>query len=305
MELYWNGTDITGKVNITGCIYRDAAGCSKDTLDITLDNAAQWYQWAPEEDDRITVNYNGFSTGEMYLDAVIPDRDQYRVIATSVKRAGIRRAWNVFRDATLAEIMDNCASECQMTWQLYGTDGDLRYRHIIRRNEKATSFMKRIMFMEGAALKAYNGKFRGIDIQFAQKREPAQTLWIDDQQDGIKYQRRALLKYSRVIVQTPYAHAEATDKSVSAQHEIIITNEPALDDAQAGRWARGMLTNLNREAEELRVEQGMNTNMTALARVDIDGGTDADGRWLVQEAEHDFYNKRTVTTMHRVIDTVE
>lgn len=305
MELYWNDVRITDSVNITGCVYRDTAGCGRDTLEITLDNAAIWYRWAPEEDDRIAVTYNDFSTGVLYLDTVVPDRDQYKVIATSVKRAGMRKAWECYQGMTLEEIADRCAGACAMNWHLYGLEGGLPYGRIERQHEGAAAFFNRVLKMEGAVLKAYNGMMRGISIPYAQALPVVQTFSVTEDQEGVRYQRRAARKLTALTVKTPYLEATARDRSAAGSNDMTVTHLPAADAAQAGRWARGLLINWNRKAEEISIEMGMNTGMTALARVDITGGTDADGEWMVQEAEHDFYNRRTSVSLYRVIDTVE
>ena len=90
MQLYWQGTDITESVNVTGCVIRDACGDRTDMLELKLDRAADWYRWAPEEDDEIILTDGVYTTGTMYLNAVIPEGDQYRVLATGTKRAAAR-----------------------------------------------------------------------------------------------------------------------------------------------------------------------------------------------------------------------
>ena len=78
-----------------------------------------------------------------------------------------------------------------------------------------------------------------------------------------------------------------------------------MDNAQAGRWARGLLLTHNREAEEIRLETTLNTRLSAMARVDVNGGTDMDGNWIVDEAEHDLYNKTSSVRLLRVIGTIQ
>ena len=78
----------------------------------------------------------------------------------------------------------------------------------------------------------------------------------------------------------------------------------ARDNAQAGRWARGLLRAMNRKAETLIMDTVFDPTMTAMARVDVTGGTDADGSWLVEEAEHDLIDETTRVTLHRAITSV-
>ncbi|MBO4299743.1 MAG: hypothetical protein J5998_13215, partial [Clostridia bacterium] len=75
--------------------------------------------------------------------------------------------------------------------------------------------------------------------------------------------------------------------------------------AQAGRWARGLLMSRNREAERLTVETELNAALSAMTRVDVAGGTDMDGKWIIDEAEHDLIGGSTRATMKRVVDTIQ
>ena len=55
MEIYYQGADITGMVQVRKCIARDTSGGRCDSLEIEFDNAAGWYNWGPEEDDQISL----------------------------------------------------------------------------------------------------------------------------------------------------------------------------------------------------------------------------------------------------------
>ena len=301
--LRWNGVDITDKVNIVGCTHRDCAG-ERDVLELTLDNAAQWYRWAPQEEDSIEYAQDGYSTGTLYLDAVIPQRDRYRVLAASTKRAAARLNNETFQDTTLAGIMLRCAAACRMDGRLYGLDGGLNYTYLLKYKEGYAAFLSRVLAMEGGVLKAYNGILRGIGLSYAQERTPVYGLRITDRQDGVIYRRRESEKWSAVTVVTPYAEGRAVDTAAIYGNDMIIPGLPAMNNAQAARWARGLILHHNRKCEIMTIRQRLNLKMTALARVNIDGGTDADGRWIVQKTEHDFINEMTETTLYRVTETV-
>lgn len=301
--LIWNGVDITSRVNIAGCVHTDSAG-EKDVLELTLEGADQWYRWAPETGDRIEYRMDGYSTGEMYLDAVVPMKDRYRVMAGSVKHDADRKNYESFRGMTLGALMTRVAASCRMNGALYGLGANLDYTYLMKRNEGYAAFMERILRMEGGTLKVYNGTLRGIGILYAQERPAVCGLTVTTRQAGIVYRRRESQKWNVLKVVTPYASAKAIDMNAVNGTEMVIPNLPAMTDAQAGRWARGLILSHNRKCETLTVEQELNLRMTALARVDVTGGTDADGLWIVDKAEHDLYNRRTEVTMVRAITTV-
>ena len=304
IQLTWNGTDITGYCNITGCVHREAAGGKSDTLELQLDRAATWYRWGPEEGDTISADMDGYSTGDLYLTAIIPNGDQYRLIASGMKGAANRKAWDSFENKTFKEILDRCAAEIGMTGKIYGTDERLLEPYCLRKNEGVGKFLNRIAVMEGFKLKTWNGALRAIYLPWAEEQEPAQLMEINSKTSGVTYRRRKSAAWTGLTVKSPQVSALARDTGVSGNNMPVITGLPATTAAEAGRWARNLLKDHNRQTEELRLEQRLNAKLGALTRIDITGETDASGAWIVEEAEHDLKNKSTSALLYRVTDTI-
>lgn len=304
MELYWAGKNITKYVTISGCIHRDASCGRCDSLDLTLDHASTWYRWGPEEDDEIRVTHEKDDTGVLYLNAVIPEDDRYRLIATGVRRAAARKAWGSWRNTTLQNVFEQMAAECQMDGKLYGMDGSLPYSFLIRENEGPAALLNRIGAWEGMAVKTYDGAFRGIGIAYAQTRKAEMVIRIDGEKDGVRYKRRDSQKYISLTVKTPWAEVTARDTAAKGGNTLTLTHLPAMNSEQAGRWARGLLMMHNRKTESVTLDITLNTRLTAMTRVDITGGTDMTGQWIVEEAEHDLFNRTTTAKLLRVVDSI-
>lgn len=304
MRLVWNGKDITEYCEIAGCIHRDAAGGKSDSLELRLDRASVWYRWGPEEGDEIEVTEDGYTTGKMYLTAIIPQGDQFRVLGSSVSPAANRTAWAGFENVTFKTLMERCAAECGMTGKIFGMKENLVIPYALRRGEGCAAFLDRIGRAEGFKIKAYNGAFRAIYLPFAEEQEPSCRLTLTAKQEGVSYRRRSNAKYTGLTVLSPWAKATAKDMTAPGNNVRIITCLPAMNNIQAGRWAQNLLWDHNRQAEQITMEQRLNTAMAALSRVDIDGGTDMDGEWIVEEAEHDLKNRTSYAKMYRVMDSV-
>ncbi len=304
IQLTWNGTDITGYCTITGCIHREAAGGKSDTLELQLDRAATWYRWGPQEGDTISADMEGYATGDLYLAAVIPNGDQYRLIASGMKGAATRKAWDAFENKTFREILDRCTAEIGMTGKIYGMDERLLIPYCLRKNEGVAQFLNRIATMEGFKLKTWNGALRAIYLPWAEEQEPAQMIALNAKTGGITYRRRSSVAWTGLTVKSPWAEAIARDTGIGGNSAPTITTLPARSAAQAGRWARNLLKAHNRQAEELRIEQRLNAKMGALTRIDITGETDASGAWIVEEAEHDLLHRSTSALLYRVTDTI-
>lgn len=303
MQLFYEGTDITGDVDVVKCVHRDVSGGRCDSIELELENAAAWYRWQPQRDDVLEVQMDGYSTGALFLNTILPGEGKYRIIATSLPSAARRKVYQAYENANLADIMAACAAECGMDSGLFGVD-DISYPYILRHKEGAPAFLSRILQYEGAVLKALNGRLTAISIEYAQALDAAQTIEISANQAGTHYLRRDDIKLAGISIKTPFASGSAEDSGAPhGQHEVF-TDHPATDAAQAARWARGLLLHNNRAAEEMTVSMEFNPGFTAMTRIDISSPTDADGQWLIDEVEHDFFGKKSKVKLLRCIHTI-
>jgi len=301
MNLYYEDKDITGSVNIRRCVHRDVSHGRADSLEIEMDHAAAWYRWGAKTDDKIRIIHNGYDTGDLYLNAVYPERDTFRILATSLPSAARRKAWGSFENKSLENIVRHLAAECGLEVRLYGVNAALIYPFLLRRNEGCAAFLDRLGKWEGTVVKAFNGAFRAISVEYAQALEPSRNLRITTDQKGVTYTKRENIKYSGITVSTPYAQATVFDAAAGGNNHPVLTHLPAHDMAQAMRFAHGLLLMHNREAERLSISSTFDAGMTSMIRVDVEGNTDANGQWLVDEVEHDLYNGQSTAKLLRVL----
>ncbi len=304
MNLVYKDHDITDYVNITKCVCRNVSCGRADSMELEFDHAASWYAWGPKEDDTIIGSMDGFTTGKMFLNAVMPEGDKFRIIATALPSASKRKAWDTYVDMTLGSIMQRCAAEIGMDGKLYGIDGNIRYPYLTRNYEGCAAFLDRLGRWEGLAVKAVNGAMRGVSVEYAQGLDAVQNLWIDTKQDGVTYTRQENKKISALTLLSPHARVVASDSNAAYGSSLTISGLPVTDPVQAGRWARGILLMHNRQQERLTIRMEFNPSMRAMMRVDIDGTTDASGAWIVDEVEHDLVNRTSEIKLVRAITTI-
>lgn len=301
MTVYYEGVDITTRVIVRSCDVRDTAGGRADSVEIVFEDAGRWQKWQPQEDDRIAVTHQSYSSGTMYVNTVTPEDGRYRILATSLPCAARRREWRSYNNKTLGEIMEDCALRTGMQYAMYGIDRGLRIRYIEQEYESAAAFLCRLLRMEGAAFKCVQGKYTAIGIEWAQRRDAGTSLRITADQWGTQY-RRSGETLRRLSVQLTSGQVSATDMNVKETHPSMVKSGlPVSDAPQAGRWARGLLLNHNRECERLCMDMKYSPAMTAMARVNVTGGTDADGAWLVEEAHHELIEETTFIDMRKCV----
>lgn len=304
MQLFYEGTDITRDVDVVKCIHRDVSGGRCDSIEIELEHAAAWYRWKPQRDDVMEVQKDGYSTGILFLNTILPTAGKYRIIATSLPSTSRRKTYAVYEDMRISDIVASCAAECGMDSALFGIDNDITYPYLMRQKEGAPAFLSRILKYEGAVLKSLNGRLTAISIEYAQGMAATQTIKITADQVGTYYLRRDDIKLAGITIKTPYATGGAEDADAPYGQRELFTDHPATDSAQAARWARGLLLCHNRTAEELTVNMEFNPGMTAMTRIDIESATDADGQWLIDEVEHDFFRKTSKAKLLRCVKTI-
>lgn len=306
MKILYQEHDITKYAHVRKCVAHDTADDRCDSLDIEFENAAGWYGWGPQEDDRIIVSQDGYDTGIMYVNTILPENGKYRIVATSLPSAARIRGYQSFIDMSIEEILRVCAISCGMDYRMYGVDPRIVIPYIQRENEGYAAFLSRLLRMEGAVLKCVNGRFVAIGIRYAQERDPHQTIGLRADMPGVDY-RRSGRRYRLLTVDTPYAKASAYDTAVKDIYSTTLSL-PATNALQAGRWARGMLLHMNRQYERLDISTEFNVGFTAMTRINTEDGvdvSDAVGEWLIQEVSHDFINRKSSAQMRRCISTIQ
>ena len=76
------------------------------------------------------------------------------------------------------------------------------------------------------------------------------------------------------------------------------------DNAQAKRWASGLLLMHNRQSEMLELAMDFNPGYTAMVRINVKSSTASNGQWIVHETEQDLLNGRTKAKLLRCVTTI-
>lgn len=299
MNIIIGKTDVTDIVNVRSAEMTEYSGGRTDALEIEFENGDVWHKWQIEPDTEIRITHKGYDTGVLYVRYMLPENDTYKIIATAIKCGANRKGNACYRGLTLKELYALCAYRCGMQYRIWGLDGEIKYRTLLRRDMSDIAFLKEITEREGGTLKVYDGKLIGIGYEEAEKLNAVNAMRISDKQVGVSYIKREADKWKRLTVISPDAYVYAEDADALAGCEEKELTLPAADNSMAGRWARNLLAKHNRECESITVMSEFNAGFSAMARIDILSGTDAAGKWIVSECSHDFINERSTATLHR------
>lgn len=304
VTLIYEERDITADVEIIECICRDVSGCESDGLNLKVDHAEKWLAWGPQKNDRIRVLRSGYDSMTMYLNTIVMEDGAYRIIATGAKCVPFRARWQTFENKTLAAIMAQSAAELGMGARQFGIDGSISYEYLLRKNEVPPAFLERLCNLEGAALKTLGGYYTAIGIEYAQSLPARHQIEFDINQDGCAYIDRRDMAWASVQIKTPFGNGMAWDGKARGGANQVITDIAVDGAAQARRWAKGLLMMHNRRCEILKIESVFNPGYTAMGRIDVTGRTEANGEWIIHEAEHDMIDGKSRITAYRCLDGI-
>lgn len=303
LRLFYNGKDITESVDILECVVRDVSRNESDCLNLLADHAEKWFKWGVKKNDTLRVKRSGYDTKTMYLNTVVPEEGNFRIYATGSKCTPFPVKWESYEKRTLGAIMGACAGEGDMGSRQIGISGGILYEYLLRENMSAPVFLEQLINREGAIMKSLDGKFCAIGIAYAQGLKSTHTVRIGNKLADAQYTDRRDKSWSSVTIDTPFGKGSAVDgKSIGKSR--IITDIAVDNDAQAKRWAKGILLCHNRQNEILTVETDFNPGYTAMVRVDVDCSTELRGQWIVDEVEQDLVSGRSKAKLFRCITSI-
>lgn len=303
MQIIYNGIDITSRVQAAECKYQDVSCGRCDSLHMVFNNGLAWNVWRPEKNDVIEVYEGQIYTGKMFIQAVEPYNNNYKIIATAARMPAWRKKTKSYENITLKELAAICAADDGMGYKIFGLSENTVYPYLIQANESNPKFLSKIAEMEGAVLKTYNGRYTLIGIAAAQERAAAEIMQLDTDKEFCHRKKVSRNRTVRVI--SPYCESTAEDKTVTDGEEITVSNLPVRNAGEAARMAKGILLSRNRKAEELTITTELHPGWTAMQKIRVIGGLEANGDWICDEVTHDLIAEKSTATFLRVIEDVE
>ena len=301
MQLLYEGVDITDRIGISAAITTDGAGGIADGIRLTLFDAADWIRWGPKADDRIAIEDDGYRSGNMYIDTLDPDGDMYRLTAYSMPSAARNTKWASYEHVTLFELTSIIAGELGMGAALHGIGGGIFFPYLIRKNETALGFLRRILAFEGAVVKCFDGQLVVVGMLWAQEQPAIRALTLGTDMSGAKPMRLGTGGYNRCTMLYPGGRGTAVATQSSADGDLTLSDVPIFDNIQAGRWARGGLLQEIRGYDQLQWAMAFDPALTGLTRFDLHAPGDLSGEWIVEQVEHDHIERRSNCLFYRCV----
>lgn len=303
MTILLNGYQVEQDVTVQEASSTDAAGGQADICTVQFAEGIVLDRWGVETGMTLEIRDGGYSTGQMYIDAIERTAQGAGILrARSLPDSASHTGWNCFEYIRLRDLLKAGADALGLEYGLYGVDGDVQLRRIVRRGQTWPEFLNYVFRREGAALKFDGGRVLAIGYKWAFAQEATRAYLVHDDASG-RYACSQRFRCYRL--HTGLLEATAKDGAAKGNRCKNQYGEQIYEEAQARRWAAGLLLAENLALEEYRLSVSLDTGLAAMSRIDLQDGGLLRGQWFIQSVTHDFTKQKSALRLQRCVTTIQ
>lgn len=302
LQILLNGSNITSKMEMSGCNLYDRLGGSKDNvkLQIPYDCEVTFNKF-----DELEITADKYNTGKMYIVGCngVNNNISCLINAVSCKPTSNQKRSRMLTNVTLHQIIYDVAKSCNLSVELYDI-ANYTYKSVSQINETDLQFLNRICLREGYSIKADNGKlvvFNDYSLENnyeplkLEKSEGAEANFVRTENGCRSITVRCYdVENNNLISYT------ATDDEVEGGSETIIEKVTSIEEAE--RFAKGYLRNRNNMMLTGYIKIPFNDGVSAGTTLDLTDYEDYNGRYIVYEVMHDIVNENTYLNVRKTLN---
>ena len=297
MKLYVNGSDIYSDVAVNYCVHEMYAEKQSDTLVVRFsDPKGIWSKWKPADGDTMRVKEGACDTGKMFIHSMKPENGLFTIRAMSIPKSGMTKKSKSWEGKRFLQLGKTIASNHGLTFENYGCT-DQVYPYIKQNNETDFAFFFRLCELEGYQMLIYNGKLLAYSEQKLEGQSPAGTLTVEEKGVFDYKDNRAECFGSCEISSGKYS---GKFKAPDAKNDTVLRPSTTINvtsNAEAARFAKGMLRNANKHAISGKFSKELLPGYAAASIVTLKTTKASawDGKAFLHRVIHDYVgNKSTV-----------
>lgn len=301
MQLIYEGSDITGDVEIRKADLIDNAGGELDGVELIFnDPKGLWSKWKPEKNNTIQIKESGFDSGVMYADELTQQRGIIGIKALPVKQESKTpniKSWDNVRFLGLAQ---EIATKHGLTLQVYGVNDQL-YSRVDQFELSDFKFLSWRCLIEGYALKITDGKLVVYDELYMETQSTVKTLTSNDMDGDFIFKNK-----SNQI----FGSCKVTHKGIQYEFKAPKTYGPIFkyfdivlgSFGEAERFSKGLLRSKNKFERTfsgvMRLDPGIASgNVLTLKDFGL-----ADGNYFSYQVIHKLVEKRTILKLRKPLE---
>lgn len=297
MKLFYNGVDIYKDVSVNYCVHEMYAEKQADTLVLRFnDTKGVWSKWNPAAGDTLRLTEGASNTGKMFIHSMKPENGLFTIRAMSMPKSGTTRESKSWEGVRFLQIANKIAKSHGLTFQNFGCK-DQVYPYLKQENETDFALFSRLCMLEGCQMLIYDGKLLAYNEQYIEKQTPAGTLEVDENGQFSYEDNRSACYGSCEISSGGFS---GKFKAPNAANSAVLRPDkkiPVTSNAEAARFAKGMLRNANKYGHTGRFSKSLLTGYAAasLLKLKTQKASAWNGTVFVYKVRHDFVgNKSTL-----------
>lgn len=307
MNIIYNGVDITDSVQpVTLQVTDNACGVPDSVTAAFSDTEGLWSKWKPEKNDTLQVKESGFDSGVMFVDQISQEPGLFELKALSIPQSSKTARSQGWENVRLLQMVTEIAARHGFTVQSYNIINHL-YQRVDQRDEPDFAFLSDRCMLEGYALKINNRNIVLYDeLKEEQKVVDQQLATIRESEinGAYRFTNKSTDIYEKCIVRSQlvngYIEGEYTAAGISGP--VLKRALNATNQAEANRWAKGLLRSFNKHMITGSFEINLNTNYAAGTNVNMVEIGMFDGKYSIHRLVHDLLRNRTKVTLRKPLE---
>ncbi|MFD5019994.1 phage late control D family protein [Paenibacillus sp. NPDC058367] len=307
MQIIYNGVDITSEVQPTKVLNMDNSGGKPDRVDLVFaDPEGVWSKWNPAKNDTLQIVESGFDSGLMYIDQISQSAGSFGLQALSIPQISKTARSQGWESVRFMEFATQIAARYGFGIKTYGVINHL-YDRVDQVETADFVFLAERCSLEGYALKINNESIVIYDEAMQEKNAPNPELSIIRESDiagAYVFTNKSTDIYGKCIVrsQTLKGYIEGQYTAIGVNGPTLKRNLYASNQAEANRWAKGILRSFNKHMITATLVINLNTNYAAGTTVQVVDIGLFDGVYIIDHLTHDEINNQTKLTLRKPLE---
>lgn len=297
MKLYYNGTDIYNDVSVNYCVHEMHAEKQADTLVIRFnDTKGVWSKWNPAPGDTLRLKEGASDTGKMFIHSMKPENGLFTIRAMSMPRSGATKKSKSWEGVRFLQLGNEIARNHGLTFKNYGC-ADHLYPYLRQDNETDFALFSRLCMLEGCQMLIFDGCLLAYNEQYIERQTPAGTLEVEENGVFTYHDNRATCYGSCEVSGGSYSGKFKAPNAVNTAVLRPATPIPVTGNAEAARFAKGLLRNANKYGHTGQFSKALLTGYAAasLVKLKTKKASAWNGTVFIYKVRHDFVgNKSTL-----------
>lgn len=288
MRIWYEDTEITADVSVSACVHDSFAESSADTLHLTLNDTRKlWDGWHPKAGEKLKVTDGAASTGALYVRQCSPQNGLYEITASSVPGTMQEKRTKSWASVRFLQLAAEIASHSGLTLKTYGVP-DQQYRFVVQESKSDAEFLQQRCILEGCAFLVYDRALILYSQKYMEQQKPQGELTVTSDSNFI-YKDKNSRQFGSVKVSnggfTGYYTVNDSASVYKCALPVCISSQ-----AEANRFARGVLRDLNKDGITATLQTGLLRGYAPGSTVTLQTSSAAsyDGTWFITHMRNDY-----------------